>query len=366
MTVSEIAAVPAFGRFFLPGPTEVRPEILAAQVQAMIGHRGKAMEALIAELQPGLRRIFRTSRPVYIAASSATGLMEAAIRNCAGRRVLSLVNGAFSERFYRIALAHGVETVALEVPLGAAHTPEMVAEALAKESYDAVTVVHSETSTGVLNPIRELAEVVHRKPGRLLLVDSVTGVAGAQVESDSWGLDFVLTGPRRHRPSARPALEWPSPPPWSEPDHAQPWGHFDLVEFESFIVKNQTPATPALSLMYALAAQVERIEGKESRLVGLATKQWRSAPGWAETEWPWAAFEVLAPEGYRSPTVTCIKLPSGMSGSAVDKEMKRRGYTISPGYGALKDSTIRIGHMGDHTVDELNELLQVLEDVIRS
>ena len=126
MTVSEIAAVPAFGRFFLPGPTEVRPEILAAQLAPMIGHRGKAMETFIAEMQPGLRPIFRTSRPVYISASSATGLMEAAIRNCAGRRVLSLVNGAFSERFYRIALAHGVEAVALEVPLGAAHTPEKV------------------------------------------------------------------------------------------------------------------------------------------------------------------------------------------------------------------------------------------------
>jgi predicted phosphoserine aminotransferase len=370
MTVSEIAAVPAFGRFFLPGPTEVRPEILAAQAQPMIGHRGKAMETLIAELQPGLRRIFRTSRPVYLAASSATGLMEAAIRNCAGRRVLSLVNGAFSERFHRIALAHGVEAVALKVPLGAAHTPEMVAEALAKESYDAVTVVHSETSTGVLNPIRELAELVHRKPGRLLLVDSVTGVAGAQVESDSWGLDFVLTGSQKALALPPGLALGVAQPAALERARSTPNRgiYFDLVEFESYIVKNQTPNTPALSLMYALAAQVDRIEseGIESR--------WARHQAMAERTWSWAetmngrgaALEVLAPRGYRSPTVTCIKLPSGVSGSAVDKEVKRRGYTISPGYGALKDSTIRIGHMGDHTVDELNELLQVLEDVIRS
>ena len=264
MTVSEIAAVPAFGRFFLPGPTEVRPEILAAQAQAMIGHRGKAMETLIAELQPGLRRIFRTSRPVYIAASSATGLMEAAIRNCAGRRVLSLVNGAFSERFYRIALAHGVEAVALEVPLGAAHTPEVVAEALAKDWYDAVTVVHSETSTGVLNPIRELAEVVHSKPGRLLLVDSVTGVAGAQVESDSWGLDFVLTGSQKALALPPGLALGVAQPAALERARSTPnrGVYFDLVEFESFILKNQTPNTPALSLMYALAAQVERIEAE--------------------------------------------------------------------------------------------------------
>jgi predicted phosphoserine aminotransferase len=336
----------------------------------MIGHRGKAMETLIAELQPGLRRIFRTSRPVYIAASSATGLMEAAIRNCAGRRVLSLVNGAFSERFYRIALAHGVEAVALEVPLGAAHTPEMVAEALGKQSFDAVTVVHSETSTGVLNPIRELAEVVHSQPGRLLLVDSVTGVAGAQVESDSWGLDFVLTGSQKALALPPGLALGVAQPAALERARSTPNRgiYFDLVEFESFIVKNQTPNTPALSLMYALAVQVERIEaeGIESR--------WARHQAMAERTWGWTeemngrgtALGVLAPQGYRSPTVTCIKLPSGMSGSAVDKEMKRRGYTISPGYGALKDSTIRIGHMGDHTVDELNELLQVLEDVIRS
>jgi predicted phosphoserine aminotransferase len=370
MTVSEISAVPTFGRFFLPGPTEVRPEILAAQAQAMIGHRGKAMETLIADLQPGLRRIFRTSRPVYIAASSATGLMEAAIRNCAGRRVLSLVNGAFSERFYRIALAHGVEAVALEVALGVAHTPQLVADALAKGSYDAVTVVHSETSTGVLNPIREIADVVHRQPGCLLLVDSVTGVAGAAVESDAWRLDFVLTGSQKALALPPGLALGVAQPAALERAQATPnrGVYFDLVEFESFIVKNQTPNTPALSLMYALATQVERIEAESIET------RWARHHAMAQLTWHWTetmngkgvALEVLAAPEFRSPTVTCIKLPSGMSGSAVDKEMKRRGYTISPGYGALKDSTIRIGHMGDHTVDELNELLQVLEDVLRS
>src|SRR4029453_17199369 len=370
MTVSAIATVPTFGRFFLPGPTEVRPEILAAQAQAMIGHRGKAMETLIAELQPGLRRIFRTSRPVYIAASSATGLMEAAIRNCGGRRVLSLVNGAFSERFHRIALAHGVEAVALEVPLGAAHTPQMLADALAKGSYDAVTVVHSETSTGVLNPVRELAEVVHRQPGRLLLVDSVTGVAGAQVESEAWQLDFVLTGSQKALALPPGLALGVAQPAALERARATPNRgiYFDLVEFESYIVKNQTPNTPALSLLYALAAQLERIDAESIET------RWARHQAMAHRTWHWTesmnangiALDVLAPREFRSPTVTCIKLPSGVSGNSVDKEMKRRGYTISPGYGALKDSTIRIGHMGDHTVDELNELLQVLEDVLRS
>ena len=355
MSLSSISAAPPFGRFFLPGPTEVRPEILAAQTQPMIGHRGKAMEALIAELQPGLKSIFRTGRPVYLAASSATGLMEAAIRNCGGRKVLSLVNGAFSERFFRIAEANGLEAVALEVPLGAAHTPDLLENALKKTRFDAVTVVHSETSTGVLNPIRELAEVAHRHPGVLFLVDSVTGVAGAPVESDAWKLDFVLTGSQKALALPPGLALGVAQPEALERARATPnrGTYFDLVEFESYIQKNQTPNTPALSLMYALAAQVTRIgaEGIEARWARHQAMADRTSRWVEEMARSGIALEILAPPGYRSPTVSCIKLPAGASGAAVDKEMKRRGFTISPGYGSLKDATIRIGHMGDHTVD---------------
>src|SRR5690606_21833129 len=186
-----------FGHFFLPGPTEVRPAVLAAQNGPMMGHRDKGMEELIARVQPGLRAIFRTERPVYIAASSATGFMEGAVRNGARRRVLSLVNGAFSDRFHRIARATGLEADALTVPWGEAHTPEMLEDALKKKDYDAVTVVHSETSTGVLNPIRELAEVAHAAGDVALLVDAVSSMAGAAVETDAWDLDFVLTGSQK-------------------------------------------------------------------------------------------------------------------------------------------------------------------------
>src|SRR5215218_6398589 len=186
-----------FGRFFLPGPTEVRPSVLAAMEQPMIGHRGKGMEDLIARIEPDLQYVFRTTRPVYIASSSATGLMEGAIRNGVRARVLSLVNGAFSERFFQIAKACGVEAEALSVPLGQAHTPEMLADALKGGRFDAVTVVHSETSTGALNAIAELARVAHEAGDVALLVDSVTGIAGAPVESDAWALDFVLTGSQK-------------------------------------------------------------------------------------------------------------------------------------------------------------------------
>ena len=359
---------PPFGRFFLPGPTEVHPTILAAQARPMIGHRGKGMEKLIADMMPGLKRIFRTQRPVYISSSSATGLMEAAVRNCGGRRVLSLVNGAFSERFYKIALANGLEADAFEVPLGQVHAPDAVADRLKGGKYDAITVVHSETSTGALNPIAELAKVARAAGDVLLLVDSVTGLAGAPVETDLWDLDFVLTGSQKAL-ALPPGLALGVAHPRAL-ERAKVTKHrgiyVDRVEFENYIVKNQTPNTPALSLMYALAAQVERIDNETMEV------RWARHRDMAHHTWAWAAQQqakgrdvrVLAPEGFRSPTVTCLTVPAGKKGGEVNDAMKARGFTISAGYGSLKDSTIRIGHMGDHDVAELDVLLHVLDEVL--
>ncbi|MGQ0714466.1 MAG: pyridoxal-phosphate-dependent aminotransferase family protein [Gemmatimonadaceae bacterium] len=359
-----------FGKFFLPGPTEVRPEILAAQTRPMIGHRGKAMEELIASLEPGLKYVFRTTRPVYISSSSATGLMEAAVRNGARRKVLSLVNGAFSERFHRIAVACGLDADVLEVPLGQGHTPELLDRALARGDYDAVTVVHSETSTGVLNPIAELTKVAHARGDVAMLVDSVTGIAGCPVETDAWELDFVLTGSQKAL--ALPpglALGVARPSLLERAKAKKDRGiYFDFVEFERNIAKNQTPNTPAVPLFYALAAQLDaiRTETIEAR--------WERHAAMARRTWAWAdemsargrEVRVLAPEGFRSPTVTCLTMPGGHTGSAVTGALKQRGYTIASGYGALKDATIRIGHMGDHTVTELESLLGELAQVIGS
>jgi aspartate aminotransferase-like enzyme len=378
MTVQHSAGVAAtpgpstanrdFGRFFLPGPTEVRASILHAMEQPMIGHRGKSMEDLIARIEPDLQYVFRTTRPVYIASSSATGLMEGAIRNGVRARVLSLVNGAFSERFFQIAKACGVEAEALSVPLGEAHTPELLADALKGGRFDAVTVVHSETSTGALNPIADLARVAHEAGDVALLVDSVTGIAGAPVESDAWELDFVLTGSQK-------ALALPPGLAFAVArdtvlDRAKTKRdrgiYFDLIEFDKSIRKNQTPNTPALSLFYALAAQLadirrETIEARWERHAAMARRTWE----WVdEMRNAGVGISVLSPEGSRSPTVTCVALPATHNGDTVNKAMKSRGFTISAGYGSLKDTSIRIGHMGDHTVAELDVLLETLREVL--
>jgi aspartate aminotransferase-like enzyme len=357
-----------FGRFFLPGPTEVRPRILDAMRQPMIGHRGKGMEELIARIEPDLQYVFRTSRPVYIASASATGLMEGAVRNGARARVLSLVNGAFSDRFFQIARSCGLEAEALSVPLGQTHTPDMLADALKGGRFDAVTVVHSETSTGALNPIADLARVAHEAGDVMLLVDSVTGIAGAPVETDAWQLDFVLTGSQK-------ALALPPGLAFGAASGAvleraatkRDRGiYFDLIEFDKYIRKNQTPNTPALSLFYALAAQLEdiraeTIEGRWARHAAMAQRTWAWVDEMRDAGIP---ISVLSPEGSRSPTVTCVVLPPTHNGGAVNSAMKARGFTISAGYGTLKDTSIRIGHMGDHTVAELEELLGVLHEVL--
>lgn len=363
-------STPPFGRFFLPGPTEVHPDILAAQLHPMMGHRGKGMEELMARIQPGLQRIFRTSRLVYVSSSSATGLMEAAVRNCARRRVLALVNGAFSERFYRIAIACGIPADPVEVEWGKAHTPELVADALRRNEYDAITVVHSETSTGVLNDIEALARVAHEAGDIALLVDSVTGIAGSPVETDAWQLDFVLTGSQKAL--ALPpglALCVARENMLARARERTARGvYFDLLEFESYAARNQTPNTPALSLLYALAEQLSRID-RES-----VEGRWRRHEAMAQRTWTWADemrnagidVQVLAPAGARSWTVTCLRVPPGRTGTEVNAAMKARGFTIATGYGKLKDATIRIGHMGDHTVAELDTVLGTLAEVLRA
>src|SRR5207249_154899 len=190
---------PAFGRFFLPGPTDVHPEVLAAMHRPMIGHRSGAMEQLLAGIEAPLARLFRTARPVLVGTTSATGFMEMAVRNGVRHRALSLVNGSFSERFAKLVSACGKECVRLDVPLGCAVEPDMLRDTLRRTPVDAVTLVHSETSTGVLQDVEALAGVVREFDDVLLLVDAVTSLAGSPVETDRWGggLDFVLTGSQK-------------------------------------------------------------------------------------------------------------------------------------------------------------------------
>lgn len=359
-----------FGRFFLPGPTEVRREILQAQLEPMIAHRGPDMVTLMQEIQVGLKRVFVTERPVFVSSSSATGFMEAAVRNGSEGRVLSLVNGAFSERFADIAEACGREVVRLEVPWGEAHDPDDVSQAVEGGGFDAVTVVHSETSTGVLNQVDAIAyQLRAHAPDTFLLVDSVTGVGGAELRTDAWALDFVLTGSQKAL-ALPPGLAFGVASPRMMERSASMTAkgvYFDLVAFEENIARFQTPNTPALSLFNALRRQLadvttETMPVRWARHAAMAQRTW----GWVEhmAEERGVALRVLAREGARSPTVTAIEMPDARGGNELVKTLRARGWVVGGGYGKLKDRTFRIGHMGDHTMEDLDELLEVLEEVL--
>jgi predicted phosphoserine aminotransferase len=355
---------PAFGRFFLPGPTDVHPEVLAAMQRPMIGHRSGAMERLLAGIAPQLGRLCRTSRTVLVGTTSATGFMEMAVRNGVRRRALSVVNGSFSDRFAQLVRACGKEGIRLEVPLGCAVEPDMLRDALRRTPVDAVTLVHSETSTGVLQDVEALAAVVREFDDVLLLVDAVTSLAGSPVETDRWGLDFVLTGSQKALAlppglALAAASERMLERAKTLPDRGL---YFDLVTFTEAMAKHQPTNTPAISLCYALEAQLARIDRE-----GGVEARWRRhdamrarVEAWSEAR----GVPYLPREGRRSWTVSCLTLPAGKTATAVVAGLKTAGWTIGAGYGSLKETTIRIGHMGDHTVGALEELLALLDGLV--
>lgn len=356
-----MSASSEFGTFFLPGPTEVRRPVLEAMLAPMLPHRGAEFEALFARIQNGLKPIFRTTRPVYVSSSSATGLMEAAIRCSPPGPILALVNGAFSERFAQIARACARDVQVINSVWGQIADLNEVETVLASRAFAAVTVVHSETSTGALTPLPPLVALAHRY-GAALLVDSVTGLAGVPVETDAWGIDFILTGSQKAL-ALPPGLAFgvASEAFIARASQGESRGlYYDLVEFEQYVHKNQTPNTPALSLLYATAAQCnhiarETIEARWQRHADMAalTHAWVTQLA-AET---YLSFSVFAAPGERSSTVTAVSLPDSITGDAVVKAVAERGFVIGGGYGQLKSRTFRVGHMGDHTVAGLSRCL---------
>lgn len=360
-----------FGKVFLPGPTEVRPDVLDAMRRPVFGHRSAEIVELIGGMKGRLSSLFGTERPVYLSTSSATGMMQAAVTNLSRRRILCLVCGAFSDRFPKIADACGRPADRLTVEWGQPNLPEALRERLsaAPGRYDLVTVVHSETSTGVLNPVAEVAAVVREQEDVLLAVDTVSSLGGAPVKTDEWGLDFVLTGSQKAL--ALPpglALAVASDRALARAREVEHRGfYFDLLMFERQMEKCQTPSTPAISLFFALDHQLGRIEAE-----GLENR-WRRHRDMARRTHAWVEetaertgqpLRVLAPEGFRSPTVTAVCLPAGLDGPSVAARLRERGYTVAPGYGKLRQETIRVGHMGDHTLEELEPLLAALQELL--
>lgn len=347
---------------FVPGPVDVAPEIMAAQSRPMLPHRAKEFEAIFHRAADKSRALFGTQARVHLHASSGSGLHEGAVRNFVHQKILTCVNGAFAKRWYDVAVSNGKQATLLEVDWQSPILPEQVAEALRGQNYEAVTIVHNETSTGLMNPVAEIAAAVRAaSPDTLILVDAVSSLGGAEMQMDAWGLDFVLTSSQKCL--ALPpglALAAISDRALEKAKTVENRGwYFDFVRLETHRLKDTTPATPAIGLVYALDVQMDRIAAE-----GLANRLLRHRQ-MAETSQAWAAahgFGLYAPQGYRSHTVTTLENTPGVDIPALKAFLLERGMRIAGGYGPIKDTTFRIGHMGELTVADVQTLLAAFEE----
>ena len=350
-------------KLFIPGPTEVRPEILDAQAQWMVGHRMPECADLIGSILPKLSQVFFTNQTVLITASSGTGLWEAAVRNCINKKALTCVNGAFASRFSDVVSLNGKDMEVLSVPWGQPILPEQVVERLSTGEFDAVTVVHNETSTGATSPIKEIAQAIRAMPGGediMILVDSVSGLSGARIEMDAWDLDVVLSSSQKAF-ALPPGLAFcaVSDRAMAKAKTVPARGYyFDFISLAKSIAKNQTPATPAVSLLYALDRQLDDMmaEGMENRFARHLAMRDRTLE-WSKSK----GFEIFVTPGYESPTVTCLANNLEVDISALNKYLRGHGMIISNGYGDLKGKTLRIAHMGDTQPHEMEELFVAMD-----
>ncbi|MGI5920452.1 MAG: pyridoxal-phosphate-dependent aminotransferase family protein [Syntrophomonadaceae bacterium] len=352
-------------KLFIPGPVEVRNDVLEKMATPMIGHRSKDSSALQRRISDKLRKLFYTSEEILLSTSSGSGLMEGAIRSCTLRRAAVFSVGAFGNRWFEMAKNNNIPADLFEVEWGTATTPQQVDEVLATGKYDLITITHNETSTGLMNPVETIADVVKKYPDVVYCLDAVSSMGGTRIEVDKLGVDICIT-------STQKALGLPpgmaicsfSAKARERAGQVPYRGYYlDLLSLYDYIQKKdyQYPSTPSLSHMFALDYQLDRIleEGLENRF-----NRHREMAEMVRS-WGRKHFELFADERYLSNTLTTIKNTLGIDIGALNKELGNRGFQISNGYGKLKDKTFRIAHMADCTMEELRELIGNIDDILK-
>lgn len=351
-------------KLFIPGPVEVRSEVLEKMATPMIGHRSKDASALQRGITDKLRKLFYTEEEILLSTSSGSGLMEGALRSCTAKRAAVFSVGAFGKRWFQMAVANNIPADLFEAPLGQATRAESVDKVLASNQYDLVTITHNETSTGVMNPLEEIAPIIAKYPGVVWCIDAVSSAGGSKIEVDKLGIDICIT-------STQKALGLPpglAICTFSQKavDRAKqiPFRglYLDLLSLYDYIQKKdyQYPSTPSLSHMFALDYQLdcimqEGIENRFNRHIEMA----EFMRSWAQEH-----FALFADQNFLSNTLTTIDNSRNVDIGALNKELGVRGFQISNGYGDLKDKTFRIAHMADCSLDELKELTKNIENIL--
>lgn len=349
-------------KLFIPGPVDVSPDVFEAMSSPMIGHRGSEFSKLLEECTTGLKKLMYTNNSVFITPASSTGLMEAAVRNCVKEKCLNVCNGAFSERWDVIAKENGKKSDSLVFEWGQAPDPKQIDEKLSSGDYDAITVVHNETSTGVTALIYKISKVV-KNYDISFLVDTVSSMGGVKIEVDKLGIDVCLFGVQKCM--ALPpgvAICSVSDRALKKAETVEDRGHyFDFITYKKYAEKKQTPTTGAISIMQGLRYQLDKILNKE----GLENRFRRHTQmGEMTRKWAKKNFALLPEEKYSSNTVTCIKNTRNIDCNDLKTKLSAKGYVFSTGYGKLVDKTFRIAHMGDRTIEELQTYLDTIDNIL--
>ena len=351
-------------KLFIPGPVDVRQDVLEQMTRPIIGHRTAAASDLQRGISEKLQKIFYTDNTVILSTSSGTALMEGAIRSFTKKRAAVFSNGYFGDLWYEMALHNNIKADLFNSKKGQAITPEMVEKVLSSGKYDLITITHNETTSGITNPMEELSSVIKKYPDVIWCVDGVSSIGGIKLEIDKLGIDVCIVSSQKclGLPPGM-AIASVSERAIERARQIEFRGYYlDFLELYDAIKRMdyQYISTPALPMMLAMDYQLDKIlsEGLENRFERHEelAKMVRS---WAKKH-----FKLYAKESCASNTVTTIKNTLGLNIDSLNKSLEKRGYQISNGYGDLKDKTFRIGHMADCTVEELQELLNTLDEVL--
>ena len=355
-------------KLHIPGPVEVSEKTFQAFCSPMIGHRGQGYKDLVAKIQPQLQQLLSTKQLVYLSTSSAWGVMEGAIRNLVQKKVLNCMCGAFSDKWLDVSKRCGKSAEALQVDWGSPIRAEQVDARLATGQFDALTLIHNETSTGTMSPLAEIAALKKKYPDVMFIVDAVSSMTAVPLKFDELGIDVLLAGTQKA--FALPpgfAVFVCSPAALAKAATAKDRGYyFDFLEFQKNAEQSMTPSTPSISHTYALSSQLDAFfaEGLETRYArhrktNQMTRDWAAKHG----------FTLFPEKGFESITLTCVNNGAKPGGRTVDvaklqKLAKEQGFLIDGGYGKIKGTTFRLSNMGDETEATMGQLFAALDQAM--